>query len=138
VMREPRRSSSRGEMRPRRRGRTWEPQACVDCGVDTLNMDGRCEAYLVRNDVWRAAGMNGSSRRIPPGEFRICAEGEPRLFDLPPVSVAGEFLCVGCIEQRLGRWLTQADFRDTPAGNPFNHSDPAVNTQRLESRLAAS
>ena len=101
-------------------------------------MDGRQEAYLVHDEVWAAAGMDGSRRVTPPGELRVGSEGEPRLFEMSPILLVGEFVCVGCIERRLGRQLTPSDFRDTPAGSPFNHSEPQVYTPRLESRLAGS
>jgi hypothetical protein len=107
-------------MSRRRRGLNYRPQPCLDCGVDTLDMGGRQEAYLVHDEVWAAAGMDGSRRFTPPGEIRVGSEGEPRLFEMPPILLVGEFLCVGCIERRLGRQLTQ------------------VNIPRLESRLAGS
>jgi hypothetical protein len=92
---------------------------CIDCGVNTapglLNrvemervfaakqaagalaveesipqeIDDRSEVYTVRESVWRAAGM----------------------------APYGGCLCIGCIEQRLGRVLKRKDFmRD----HPFN------------------
>jgi hypothetical protein len=89
-----------------------ESWCCVDCGVNTapdllgrvemeqyrrmwaarygeespveyeMEFDERCEVYIVRDAVWRAAGM------------------EPW----------GGCLCVGCLERRLGRTLTPRDF----------------------------
>lgn len=57
-------------------------------------------ALMVSNDVWKAAGMG---------------EG---------------FLCIGCLEIRLGRTLTAADF---PAHLPINDPDP-WDTPRLANR----
>jgi hypothetical protein len=89
------------------KGITPESWACIDCGINTapgspsrvelerryrtsvaieklsgkapelatLTFDERCEVYTVREAVWKAAGM------------------EPM----------GGCLCVGCLEQRLGR-----------------------------------
>ena len=86
------------------------PDPCTDCGLDTTPCTGRrgCrhigkwEHYMVHDDVWATAGME---------------EG---------------FLCVGCLEGRLGRELTAADF--TPA--PINDPDP-WDTPRLAARKAS-
>lgn len=61
---------------------------CVDCGVDTFAR-GVDEYYMVHNEVWAAAGM------------------------LP----RGGMLCIGCLEARLGRWLTAADFAPVPVND---------------------
>jgi hypothetical protein len=58
--------------------------------VTTMNFDEHCEVYTVRNAVWKAAGM------------------EPW----------GGCLCIGCLEQRLGRRLTPKDF---PRRDAFNN-----------------
>ena len=50
--------------------------------VTTLSLDDRCEVYMVRNAVWRAAG-------IEPMDGCIC---------------------IGCLEKRLGRALRPRDF----------------------------
>lgn len=89
---------------------TIPPQAypdwrCIDCHVNThpgapprdvaeelLNRDGvvpvsigtDSEVYMVRNHVWRQAGMK----------------------------VFGGCLCIGCLERRLGRRLKPKDFSE--------------------------
>jgi hypothetical protein len=93
-----------------------EPNApCRDCRTDTLPTDpdaGGTEYYGVDSRVWKAAGM------------------EPN----------GGCLCIGCLEQRLGRRLWPADF----TGADINSLDPgwqrrgyawAYRTQRLTDRL---
>lgn len=73
---------------------------CVDCKFDTWEN----EYYMVHDRVWRAAGMSKK-----PG--------------------AG-MLCIGCLEQRLGRTLTPADFTSYPINHGvFPQSD------RLRSRI---
>ena len=58
---------------------------CHDCGVETLPLDDRrSEWYMVKNEVWKKCGMT---------------EG---------------YLCIGCLEGRLGRALTATDFTDAP------------------------
>ena len=60
---------------------------CLDCGTDTLSPEPGVptEYYQVHNGVWQAA-------------------------DAPRHA----FLCVGCLESRLGRRLRRADFTDAP------------------------
>jgi hypothetical protein len=55
----------------------------------TLTFDDRCEVYMVRDSVWKAA-------RLEP---------------------MGGCVCIGCLEQRLGRRLKPKDF---PRRHPFN------------------
>jgi hypothetical protein len=57
---------------------------CCDCGANTApaeNRRGRWEHFIVHDDVWAAAGMAHD----------------------------GGYLCVGCIEARLGRVLRADD-----------------------------
>jgi hypothetical protein len=78
---------------------------CADCGIPTI-WRGRSEWYMVHDDLWQAA-------------------------DISPVPDMETFLCVGCIEERLGRQLTAADFTDVPANVPGPGMSP-----RLRNRLA--
>jgi hypothetical protein len=57
---------------------------CKDCGTDTTPSEGAREDYMVHNELWRAAGM--------------------------PEEDGGFYLCIGCLEKRLGRELTAEDF----------------------------
>jgi hypothetical protein len=98
--------------------------ACVDCGINTApgipnaerirleiaafgsiksTIDENSEAYIVRPRVWEAANMDGW----------------------------GGCLCIGCLENRLGRRLKPKDF---DRKHPF-HSFPG--TARLLSRRGA-
>jgi hypothetical protein len=56
---------------------------------------------MVKNALWKRAGMTDG------------------------------FLCIGCLESRLGRRLRPSDFTAAPINDPF---DP-WNTPRLKSRL---
>jgi hypothetical protein len=62
---------------------------CRDCHVDTLNMRGYAEYYMVHDAVWAEAGMG------PHG-----------------------FLCISCLERRLGRPLTGRDLIDAGCNDP--------------------
>lgn len=66
--------------------------------------DSTDERYMVRDHVWAAAGM--------------CPFG---------------FLCVGCIEKRLGRRLNASDFLAVP----LNHAPGYRRSERLAARLAS-
>lgn len=88
---------------------------CLDCNVDTApctgkrgcRHKGKWEYYMVTDEVWLEA-MNRESN---------------------PWS---GFLCVGCLERRLGRCLTPADFAE---GVPINEPD-SWDTERLAARKA--
>jgi len=81
---------------------------CADCGVNTLDMDGGREWYIVHDAVW-AVAWGGS---------------------VPTDPARGVYLCVGCLEKRLGRELTADDFdRSLPINN-----DPYKDTPRLAAR----
>jgi hypothetical protein len=70
-----------------RRDRSREPPWCADCGVNTLDAG---EWYVVKGEVWAAAKAGR------PGE----------------VWEESFYLCIGCLEQRLGRRLVSDDFTD--------------------------
>lgn len=71
---------------------------CVDCGVTVVAKTGPVENYMVHDSVWTEAGMGRG------------------------------FLCVNCIESRLGRGLTGADF---PIELPINYPGQQRDTPRL-------
>lgn len=81
---------------------------CKDCSVDTTpctgkrgcRHKGRWEYYMVDKELWKAAQMQ---------------EG---------------FLCIGCLEGRIGRQLRPHDFTSAPINDPEHPWD----TERLRSR----
>jgi hypothetical protein len=87
---------------------------CRDCGQDTCPCTGKpgCrhaakwEHYMVHDSVWEMTGLASEDG----------------------------YLCIGCLETRLGRSLTAADFTAAPINEP---NDP-WNTRRLTSRLVAA
>lgn len=87
---------------------------CHDCGINTLpvNHPNRAEYYMVTNAIWNAHG---------------CGES---------------YLCIGCLEVRMGRMLTAQDFSDVPL-NDLTVFDTdryawSYRTPRLVSRLMAT
>lgn len=81
------------------------PQPCTDCGVDTLAVTPAedSEYYMVHAAIWRMA------TKTRPAYL----------------------LCVGCLETRIGRQLTSADFTDAPVNDPNKESM----SDRLRSRM---
>jgi hypothetical protein len=71
----------------------WEDEIsrgcpCRDCAKPTIPLDGSPhEYYVVHDRIWSEAG-------VPP---------------------EGGYLCVGCLQRRLGRRLAAADFEDCGA-----------------------
>jgi hypothetical protein len=81
---------------------TWH--LCDDCGLNTQEIG---EQYMLHNSVWTAA--TGVSHKW--------------------MAMIG-FLCIGCIERRLGRQLTKADFSDVDI-----NKDRRPRSSRLRARL---
>ena len=81
-----------------------DPDApCFDCGTPTGRGDETNEWYMVHDRVWQAAGMGRDG-----------------------------FLCIGCLEARLGRRLWREDFTSAPVNDP----DPSYwHSGRLFARL---
>lgn len=77
----------------RARKRANQRSGCHDCGVYTQPWKGPSEWYMVHDAVWEAAGMDYG------------------------------FLCVGCLEQRLGRPITGADLKPIPVNKPGMYND---------------
>lgn len=75
---------------------------CIDCGRDTKTRQ-LAEYYMVKHEVWAETGL---------------AEG------------AG-CLCIGCLEERLGRILNTGDFLDVPV----NYDPDLPRSPRLQDRL---
>src|SRR5262249_31316161 len=85
---------------------------CADCGVDTTpctgrrgcRHTGRWEYYVVRNEIWRAVGMEDG------------------------------FLCIGCLEARLRRRLTRRDFPRYPINDAHDPWHTRRLVDRLRAR----
>lgn len=82
---------------------------CFDCGVNTVPERRPQEYYIVHDEIWLAAAMTKQSQRP-----------------------SGDFLCIGCLEARLGRTLTRRDFPDCPANQLGDYL-----SSRLKARLLA-
>lgn len=101
-------------MSGRRRIRAFAP--CRDCGQMTIWRDRPGENYMVSDEVWAAAGMDAS--HIPDD-------------DAPDSE--HYYLCIGCLEARLGRELAAGDFTDVPLNRRTGTQTP-----RLRDRLQRS
>jgi hypothetical protein len=81
-------------------GRTWwgltnrgdrlPAVPCHDCGDLDRTGEGPHEWYMIHDDLWAESGLGPDDGH----------------------------LCVGCLEKRLGRQLTPADFKDVPLSHP--------------------
>jgi hypothetical protein len=72
--------------------RRGERPKCADCLIDTSDID---EFYMVKDEVWSYAWRTS---RPPPPTLA------PLRFELEYVGPwSGRFLCIGCLERRIGR-----------------------------------
>jgi hypothetical protein len=88
---------------------------CCDCRVDTLAMPGSSrpfyltEWYMVRPEVWAAAGMTSN----------------------------GGYLCLGCLAKRLGRHLDGRDLADVLCNHPdYGNDTPRLHALKLAADIA--
>jgi hypothetical protein len=82
------------------RRRHWPPIPCADCAVDLVPTSPwgshDWQRYMVHDDVWAAAGM----------------------------APLDGWLCIPCLERRLGWPLTGADFPPLPLNDLDADKDP--------------
>jgi hypothetical protein len=85
----------------------WPPvvlSRCADCEAGTHTLG---ERYMVRDEVWRQAW-----------------KGRDKAWQHAPGQMV---LCVGCLEQRLGRKLIATDFAAVPLNDPSEfHMSPRL------------
>jgi len=86
--------------------RPWNPFRCIDCYVDTSSSQGIAEYYHVHNEVWCDAFG------VDPFEA-LDKNGNWDLMHIDSAQNVG-MLCLGCLEQRLGRQLERDDFSNAP------------------------
>lgn len=80
-----------------------EIHAMFDCVDCGINTCDTDEYYMVHDHLWTSVGM----------------------------APDGGMLCIGCLEQRLSRKLTAADF----SAAPINHANWNLHSARLNERL---
>lgn len=97
---------------------------CLDCGWLTCRHDEPGEWYVVTDQVWRQAGMTDTRQWLSEHP------GAP----IGPAGGLNHYLCIGCLEARLGRRLAPADF----PGLPINLADWHRKTARLADRLGGA
>lgn len=81
----------------------------IDWSCADCKFNTKTEYYMVHNKLWRLA-----------------THGEPI-----------EFLCIGCLECRIGRELEKTDFTDAPI-NQLTYYIPKIRSLRLISRLTGN
>jgi hypothetical protein len=106
------------------RGKVPESWACIDCGINTapglLNREQLEQALAID---WNDQGVNQTV-----DEMSEVYNVKPKVWKAAGMEEIAGCLCIGCLEQRLGRTLTARDF---VRGHPFN-SMPG--TKRLLAR----
>ena len=89
-----------------------DPTPCIDCQFDVSTLTpGPGERYMVTDEIWKLA--------VPDDPFDPNAEEDKWV------------LCIGCLEDRIGRRLKSTDFTDAPINDP----KPGYHSERLLSRL---
>lgn len=102
---------------------------CGDCTVCTMCAG---EYYMVLDEVWSAAGMPlQPAPDVLSGADSAWVEGRLTRTEYEAVYSTGGMLCIGCIEARLGRELTAADFSPAPINTGIWHDQ----SERLATRL---
>jgi hypothetical protein len=93
--------------------------ACGDCGIDTLQSGH--DFYMVHDHLWRMAWPTAAAKIAEPlGEILAYAPDAGGQYDFGFERCAEplrEILCIRCLELRLGRALTAADFTDAPVND---------------------
>jgi hypothetical protein len=83
-----------------------ESWACIDCGINTapgcLNRE-QLEHAFARD--WNDQGVDQTIN-----EFSEVYTVKPTVWEAAGVEPMGGCLCIGCLEERIGRTLTQKDF----------------------------
>jgi hypothetical protein len=77
---------------------------CLDCREETsFRADKADEWYMVHNELWLQANPAGQGK-----------------------------LCIGCLEQRLGRQLKPDDFTEFPVNDPGRGKSARLNSRLLD------
>ena len=94
---------------------------CLDCGFDTRpgepgskGVAGQCEWYSVWDYLWQEAGMQSEDEQL----------------------WSSGFLCIGCLEKRLGRELTAEDFPDCPINHQHDLDTPRLAARKKQHKKA--
>ena len=92
---------------------------CADCGCETVQ-----EYFMLKDDLWKEV------TELPKKKTERWPYKAPEASKAPTQDEI--FLCIGCVEQRLGRMLNYTDFSDAPINN-LNF--PTERSKRLWNRL---
>jgi hypothetical protein len=105
------------------KGLTPESWLCVDCGVNTA------PGYPNRKEMELAFALRGGAEIVFTAESEVYTV-TPEVWRAAGLEDWGGCLCIGCLEQRIGRRLKPNDFLPD---HPFNTANlPA--TRRLRKR----
>jgi DNA-directed RNA polymerase subunit RPC12/RpoP len=85
---------------------------CKDCKKDVFVDDK--DWYMVTADVWNTYGLGGSVDL-----------GDGRWQNVDPKKPSG-YLCMTCMEERLGRKIQKEDLLDCPLNTTFNYYTKSI------------
>jgi hypothetical protein len=87
---------------------------------------------MVRNEIWIAARPPSLAQQLTLFDM-----GEPAVVAYLDLGVTpyGTYLCIGCLERRISRRLTRADFSDASV-NALDDDHP-LRSRRLLDRLSS-
>ena len=90
-----------------------ESWACIDCGINTA------PGLMNREQLDQALATDGSHYGVEQtvDERSEVYTVEPKVWEAADMEQMGGCLCIGCLEKRIGRTLTERDF---VRGHPFN------------------
>ncbi len=90
-------------------------QNCNDCGIDT-KLDNK-DYYMVSAEIWNKYGL-GEGKVFVNKEGAMCGGGE------------SGFLCMKCLEERMGRKLKKSDIFICPITQFFNPYTKKILSQK--------
>jgi hypothetical protein len=94
---------------------------CADCGIDTLEPGPNW--YMVHDDLWRTAWPTaGTPLRVAVAGVDAGGQYD---FGFERFELPAEILCMRCLELRLGRPLTAADFTNVPVNDHIRKREGA-------------
>jgi hypothetical protein len=101
-----------------------KPCNCVDCGCNTTprRRGELWELYMVTDETWQAAG--------PPPATINHTDGDLFRGFVSALPAEQYFLCIGCLEARLGRTLVPSDFTDCRLNVPSPNDTPRLRSRR--------
>lgn len=101
--------------KPELRGKMPESWHCIDCGINTA------PGHLNREQTEQAFARDWANKGVYNTYTQLTEiyEINDQVWEAASMKPMGGCLCIGCLEQRIGRTLTAKDFvRKSPLNHP--------------------